>query len=723
MDRRLPSQGFSYHGNFEGPRFGASNSNQHNTFYQGGPPYPGTCNDSLQPGADCMPSQVGLMHGMMHPALPPHHRRQQHDFSHYGGPQTNVSHLSGRSQHPGVPQHQGSQHPGMPQHQGSQHPGMPQHQGSQHPGMPQHQGSQHPGMPQHQGSQHPGMPQHQGSQHPGMPQHQGSQHPGMPQHQGSQHPGMPQHPGPQLGGGLKTDMSFLGEAEKNFPQFLSSQKVISEYGGGQSSISQHDNVPPGMSQTQRGAFNYMQPPPDVFQHRTAQMHTLPIQNSMHVGEPNTNTEFNQMHRNLAISSFTPTQMDPLQGDGTDVRYDRLPVHQVSPQVPSSNMFMKEDHLGLQRRPDLQIESFDMNLNRQSASMRTFQDNGPSDKDMFQHWLSSFLAHRRNKLPPKSDSTTSLSIGEARELIYGALRLVSQLKTLCQSLECNTESAETWAQDFPKAENIRLELERRMKALEKPGCIEGVQRKLQRARKKRLRQQQGKQETEEDKEAAERAAENEARIDRWRMQRIHEVEERKRERELKATADSVLSEVRKKQADTKKMLDVLRSLEKLRKLRKEAAARKGVFPPSSADETFTNHIQRLRTMVQKRTALYDAEERALRVILEGEQEEERQREKQKRLKKEKEKHLKLQQEVDCMLFGDPDPLPPLHPLQPFRQYYLQAEHSVVSLVQIRHGWDQFLVPPEHPEASSIPRGWVLPKSPSSDTWATAVQQAE
>lgn len=44
--------------------------------------------------------------------------------------------------------------------------------------------------------------------------------------------------------------------------------------------------------------------------------------------------------------------------------------------------------------------------------------------------------------------------------------------------------------------------------------------------------------------------------------------------MKLAADAVLSEVRKKQADAKRMLDILKSLEKLRKLRKEAAARKG-----------------------------------------------------------------------------------------------------------------------------------------------------
>lgn len=47
-----------------------------------------------------------------------------------------------------------------------------------------------------------------------------------------------------------------------------------------------------------------------------------------------------------------------------------------------------------------------------------------------------------------------------------------------------------------------------------------------------------------------------------------------ERELKLAADSVLSEVRRKQTDTNRMVDVLKALEKLRKLRKEAASRKG-----------------------------------------------------------------------------------------------------------------------------------------------------
>ncbi|XP_073509505.1 programmed cell death protein 7 [Phyllobates terribilis] len=367
-----------------------------------------------------------------------------------------------------------------------------------------------------------------------------------------------------------------------------------------------------------------------------------------------------------------------------------------------------------------IQDSFMCLDRQSSAM---EKGGPEDKDVFVRWLSSFLSCRRKEPPAKTDAVQAHSIAEARGLIYSAFRLVSQLDSLCQIMESHDKEGELWTRDYEKAADIRVDLEKKLKELEKPGYIQGVKRKLDVVHKKRLRWQRRRQATEEEKEALERSAEKEASIDLWRMQCIQKVEEKKRERELKATADGVLGEVRKKQNDVKKMLDVLKSLEKLRKLRKEAAGRKGVSPPPSADETFTNHINRLRTMVHKRSALYDAEEKTLRVILEGEQEEERQRAKDRRLRKERERTLQKQRELDGILFGDTESLPSLHPLQPFRQYYLQAEHSVVSLVQIRHEWDQFLVPPDHPDGSSVPPGWLVPTAPCNDTWATALKQSD
>ncbi|KAM5171871.1 programmed cell death protein 7 [Mantella aurantiaca] len=440
---------------------------------------------------------------------------------------------------------------------------------------------------------------------------------------------------------------------------------------------------------------------------------------------NLNKQDNHLHEELRPGHkpdpYTPSEVTGVQNNPFFNKNilqvgDANFFHQDVPDILRDQQFTHQQMFNEQYTKSL------VNPNSQSEMLPRAEDS--VDKDFFQLWLHNFLACRKNKFPPKPGSVKSVSIPEARNLIYGALTLVSQLSSLCHCLENNKEEGPSWARDYEKAKDLKVDLAKRIKELEKPGFIQCVKMKLDRIHKKRLRWQRRRQsKEEEEKEAAERVAEREAKIDSWRMQHIQKVEEKKKERELKAAADSVLGEVRRKQADAKKMLDVLKSLEKLRKLRKEAAARKGVSPPPSADETFKNHITRLRSMIHKRMALYDAEERALRVILEGEQEEERQREKDKRLRKQREKFLQKQRELDSILFGDDEPLPGHHPLQPFRQYFLQAEQSVVSLVQIRREWDRFLAPPDHPDASSIPRGWVLPMPPSSETWATALKQIE
>lgn len=163
---------------------------------------------------------------------------------------------------------------------------------------------------------------------------------------------------------------------------------------------------------------------------------------------------------------------------------------------------------------------------EDGCMQTDLEKGrPADKDVFVQWLSSFLACRRKKPPVKPDAVQTYSITEARELIYGALRLVSQLDSLCQALESSDQAGEPWTQDYEKAADIRVDLEKRLKELEKPGYIQGVKRKLVSVHKKRQRRRQG--EEEQEKAAAERSAEKEAGIDRWRMQCIQKVEEKKR----------------------------------------------------------------------------------------------------------------------------------------------------------------------------------------------------
>lgn len=76
----------------------------------------------------------------------------------------------------------------------------------------------------------------------------------------------------------------------------------------------------------------------------------------------------------------------------------------------------------------------------------------------------------------------------------------------------------------------------------------------------------------------------------------------------------------------------------------------MFPGKESDEVFEGHLTRLRSLIRKRTAVYGAEEKALRVMLEGEQEEERKRDHEKRQRKEREKLLQRKREIDMMLFG-------------------------------------------------------------------------
>ncbi|MEQ2162498.1 hypothetical protein GOODEAATRI_020365 [Goodea atripinnis] len=69
-----------------------------------------------------------------------------------------------------------------------------------------------------------------------------------------------------------------------------------------------------------------------------------------------------------------------------------------------------------------------------------------------------------------------------------------------------------------------------------------------------------------------------------------------------------------------------------------------------EEAFSSQLEQLRSVMKIRTELYSAEEKALKVMLEGEQQEERRREQERRVKKERERQLERKRMVDSMLFG-------------------------------------------------------------------------
>lgn len=339
------------------------------------------------------------------------------------------------------------------------------------------------------------------------------------------------------------------------------------------------------------------------------------------------------------------------------------------------------------------------------------------------WVKQFLESKEKVISndPKPQSN-EISISDMKNALYSTAQLVSQLSTLCENLKLDIDNQKSWSHSYAKAIKMKQDIQSRMILLSDHSHLEKIQMKMSTIAKKRSRKRRARQRLamEEQQREAEKT-EKDIAIEKWRLKQIHAEEEKKKERELKLAADSVLCEVRKKLSDVKRMQNILKSLEKLRKLRKDAASRKGISTDPQSDENFNNILEELREVAKKWSGVYSAEERVLIVMLEGEQEEERKRDLEMRWQKERDKQLQKKRKIDAMLFGDDTPADPL--MQPFRQYYTQAEHSLPALVQIRREWDVFLVPVDHPKGSAIPQGWVIPDAPSDQSWASALQSSE
>ncbi|KAM9861041.1 programmed cell death protein 7 [Aulostomus maculatus] len=384
-------------------------------------------------------------------------------------------------------------------------------------------------------------------------------------------------------------------------------------------------------------------------------------------------------------------------------------HTFSPQftpVPRSHFQVMEDASPRQQE-------------QPATPCSTDDDERRGQRKRDQLWLQQFLLKRhRISRKPLSRRESQVSVLELRDELDRATQLVHRLSQSCETLKTNLDNLDVWNHSYLTALGIKSELQTTVSRLSQAEWFHSFVTKLSYIKKTRVQRSRCRRRI--DMEARQRETsitEKEAAIDGWRMKQIQQVEERKKEQELKLAADTVLCEVRKKQADVKRMQDVLRSLEKLRKLREEAASRKGIFTERESGEAFISQLERLRSVMRKRTVIYSAEEKALMVMLEGVQEEERKRDQETRRKKDKETQIQRRQQVDVMLFGDGFLADPV--LQSFREYYTQAEHSLYALVQIRREWDMFLAAADHPDGTAVPQSWILPEIPSDPFWASAL----
>ncbi|XP_046552021.1 programmed cell death protein 7-like isoform X5 [Haliotis rubra] len=200
----------------------------------------------------------------------------------------------------------------------------------------------------------------------------------------------------------------------------------------------------------------------------------------------------------------------------------------------------------------------------------------------------------------------------------------------------------------------------------------------------------------------------------------QAEHEKQKEELKKSADTTLSSVRKKISDAKKTQEFLKALQKLRKVRRVAAINQGRYASDVYDNNFEKKMKMLTSLIETQQTVYESEERTLKVMLDTVEEETMERDKEIKRLKELAKEKRDKKLAMEKLFGKKAAVTEDAELFPFYSYYTQAEHSIEALVQIRHEWDLHLVPPNIPAGSRIPDGWVIPAEPSSEACASALK---
>lgn len=310
-----------------------------------------------------------------------------------------------------------------------------------------------------------------------------------------------------------------------------------------------------------------------------------------------------------------------------------------------------------------------------------------------------------KQEKQAEPLSHLKLYEAKQLMTDWLQLIAELSIQRDKLAAlaSHHNEMEWVKEIKRAQTLKARIEQiqaQFSSSEEINHLE--QQAVKRKKKREWQKKRRKEEHVLKKEAEERKKVLHKKIDEWRSQIIAEDQAKRRAELMKHEAGGVLGEVKRKQTEATKALDLLKALRKLREARKQEAEVKGVYvkPTEEENRKFDERVKWLENVMAPRRELYEAEEKTLRVMLAEEEEE-----------KEKERRENERKNQASLGLSDP--------MDWFRSYYKQGEHSVQSLLQIRRQWDAFLVPDTFPGASRIPDGFVTPAEPSSDLWATAI----
>ncbi|KAL8615927.1 hypothetical protein ACOMHN_034603 [Nucella lapillus] len=329
------------------------------------------------------------------------------------------------------------------------------------------------------------------------------------------------------------------------------------------------------------------------------------------------------------------------------------------------------------------------------------------------------------LGTKSQEERVTSISEAQQRLHSVLQALASMQGEAQQLEelQGTADTPTWKASVAKLKQLKEAY------LETKGKLDlkqmtGLKRKLDLRRKKRQRQKRRRQEDREwEQQVQFERTQKHVVIDQWCQQLQQDYLNRQQMKKLKETADKTLGKVCREIREASRMLDTVTRLQKLRDIRSDTAHKRGqTFPPSVAAH-FAEKTEDLLQLITSQLQAFQKEEDALKLILETENEEAKEKEREEKRQKEREDRRKNIEEERLSLFGAQELPSREDPLQPFVQYYQQAQFSLQALQNVRWEWDSFVVKEGTPLSSRVPDGWVSPEQPSSHAWASVLMHSK
>jgi len=324
------------------------------------------------------------------------------------------------------------------------------------------------------------------------------------------------------------------------------------------------------------------------------------------------------------------------------------------------------------------------------------------------WLKGFeevivSVERRVPLVEKPLRENKLKLSEVTSLASESRTLLKTLKELKAEMEKNasTASDENWHRFVGQVEQTKEILNINIVQLQNPQITKVIQSR--RLKRKRLKANKKKLLEEKCNKICE-WKQKEVDIDIWREQIIKKEKDELREKQIKAEADSVLSEIRLKENEASRMIQLVDALKQLRRTRTNKGDKFGYVTNSVSDNRFDTVLGKLQGLVSSQLSDYKMEEATLRVMME-----ESGSKQSVLLSGRHDKDTAMNStcssevKIDNLLFGHNS-----HKTTPGK-LHLQ------SLVERRHEWDEFLTPKENPLGSSVPLGWVVPPSNPSEQW--------